>query len=349
MKEFFIDKSSAALVTTVTLFPLSLSPIIYGYILERFTAKKILFGAIFILALLELYLYRATDFRMLVLIRFVQGLLIPGILTSIMTFISMSVEKSIVQQVMSYYIAATILGGFLGRFLSGLVAHFIGWRYSFLFLGVSLFVSLFIIYFITDYRIEQKQRLTLHNMTGILKKEPFLNVYITIFCTFYVFASMLNFIPFRLKEISASITELIIGVTYSGYIMGVFVSLLSMKFIKILKSEKRVMLYGLVIYIFSLALFFTPDISLIFTGMFVFCTGMFAVHAVASGYINKISRDNKGITNGLYIAFYYAGGTVGTFLPGYIYKYLGWGAFLFSLLIIMILALVATIKIRQPL
>jgi len=76
---------------------------------------------------------------------------------------------------------------------------------------------------------------------------------------------------------------------------------------------------------------------------------MFAVHAVASGYINKISMDNKGITNGLYIAFYYAGGTVGTFLPGYVYKYLGWGAFLLSLLIVMILALVTTIRIRQPL
>jgi len=102
--------------------------------------------AIFILGILELYLYIVTDFRMLVLIRFVQGLLIPGILTSLMTFISMSVEKSIVQQVMSYYIAATILGGFLGRFLSGLIAHFIGWRYSFLLLGFSLILSLFIIY-----------------------------------------------------------------------------------------------------------------------------------------------------------------------------------------------------------
>ena len=32
--------------------------------------------------------------------------------------------------------------------------------------------------------------------------------------------------------------------------------------------------------------------------------------------------------NGLYVAFYYGGGTVGSFVPGIAYRQWGWGAFL---------------------
>ncbi|MCD8567871.1 MAG: hypothetical protein LRY50_05830 [Geovibrio sp.] len=65
-----------------------------------------------------------------------------------------------------------------------------------------------------------------------------------------------------------------------------------------------------------------------FFGMFLFCCGMFLAHSVASGYVNKIAEDKKGITNGLYVSFYYGGGTFGSFLPGFVYSRFGWNAFL---------------------
>ncbi|MCA1927030.1 MAG: MFS transporter [Calditerrivibrio sp.] len=347
MKEFAVDKSSAALVTTVTLFPMSLSPIIYGYILERYTAKTILFIAILILAILEIYLYFVNSFNILISIRLIQGLLIPGILTSLMTFISVVVDKSFVQNFMSYYIASTILGGFLGRFVSGLIAKLMGWRYSFIILGLSLIISLILLLFIENYKITSKERLTFKNTLNTLKTPPFLNIYISIFCVFFVFASMLNFIPFRLKEISDSVSEFMIGLSYSGYIMGIIVSLLSLKLIKFFKSEKIVSLYGMIIYMISLPIFNVKSIPFIFFAMFIFCTGMFTVHSVASGYLNKISKHNKGIVNGMYVSFYYTGGVLGTFLPGYIYKHFGWGSFLISLSLMILVAIISYTKIKQ--
>lgn len=348
MKEFAVDKSTAALVTTVTLFPLSLSPIVYGYILERYTAKTILFIAIFILTILEIYLYFVKSFNILITIRLIQGLLIPGILTSLMTFISVVVDKSFVQNFMSYYIASTILGGFLGRFMSGLIAKVIGWRYSFIILGLSLIFSLILLIFIDNYKIERKDKLTFKNSMNILKAYPFINVYISIFCIFFVFASMLNFIPFRLKEISDSVSEFMIGLSYSGYIMGIIVSLFSLKLIQFFKSEKIVSIYGMLIYMISLPFFNVKSIPFIFFAMFIFCTGMFTVHSVASGYLNKISKQNKGIVNGMYVSFYYTGGVLGTFLPGYIYKNFGWGSFLISLSLMILVAIISYIKIKEP-
>jgi YNFM family putative membrane transporter len=66
---------------------------------------------------------------------------------------------------------------------------------------------------------------------------------------------------------------------------------------------------------------------------------MFLVHATASGLVNRLVPGNKGMVNGLYVAFYYGGGTLGSYLPGYAYRYWGWQGFLLVLLGVTALAL----------
>lgn len=341
MKEFGVDKSSAALITTVTMLPLSLSPIIYGFILEKLTAKKIMMFAISMLVFLEIIIFFITNFYIMIFVRLLQGFLIPGILTSLMTFVSMASEKALVQRIMSFYIAATILGGFLGRFISGLISKLFGWRYGFLLLGFSLAISFVLLFFITDYKIQTKEKITFKNAIEVLKTHPFMNIYLTIFCTFFVFAAMLNFIPFRLKEILDNVSEFVIGLSYSGYVMGIIVSLSTIWLIKFFKNEKNVITFGLIVYLISIPFFYMKSIPAIFIAMFIFCTGMFTTHSIASGFLNRLASNNKGIVNGLYVSFYYTGGVLGTFLPGYIYKYFGWVWFLSALMLLILIALIS--------
>jgi YNFM family putative membrane transporter len=62
---------------------------------------------------------------------------------------------------------------------------------------------------------------------------------------------------------------------------------------------------------------------------------MFLVHSTASGLVNRMAGNaHKGLTNGLYVAFYYAGGSVGSYVPGIIYRYFGWNGFLLILILI---------------
>ncbi|MBE0596608.1 MAG: MFS transporter, partial [Desulfuromonadales bacterium] len=76
----------------------------------------------------------------------------------------------------------------------------------------------------------------------------------------------------------------------------------------------------------------------LFAVMFLFCAAMFLVHATASGVLNRHAGQRKGIVNGLYIAFYYGGGTVGSWLPGFVYRGYGWGAFLTVLGVVTVAA-----------
>lgn len=327
MSEFGVSKEQAALLTTVTMIPLGIAPIVYGYMLESFSSKKLFSIGIGALAILQLAFFFTDNFHLLIVIRFFVGMAIPAVLTSIMTYISTVTKRETVQKQMAYYISSTILGGFAGRFFSGLIASYFGWRWTFLILAFSLSLAFVLIRSLHEAEI-QISKFSVRSVLDVLKKRQFATIYLLIFATFFTFAAILNFIPFRVREISAGSSSFTIGIMYMGYIMGIVMSLNALRIIKIFGGEMNTVFTALVFYACTLFLFTYPSLYVMFFGMFLFCCGMFLAHSVASGYVNKIAEDKKGITNGLYVSFYYGGGTFGSFLPGFVYSRFGWNAFL---------------------
>ena len=51
---------------------------------------------------------------------------------------------------------------------------------------------------------------------------------------------------------------------------------------------------------------------------------MFTIHSIASGLANTIKEDKKALTSGMYLTFYYIGGSVGSIIPSIVYKNFGW-------------------------
>jgi YNFM family putative membrane transporter len=107
----------------------------------------------------------------------------------------------------------------------------------------------------------------------------------------------------------------------------------------------RIGLFALGITLIGLA---WQQIWVLFGMMFLFCAAMFLVHSTASGLVNRMAgSEHRGLTNGLYVAFYYAGGSVGSFAPGIIYRYYGWNGFLLLLIIICIFGFYCISKVKR--
>ena len=171
-------------------------------------------------------------------------------------------------------------------------------------------------------------------------------IYLTTFCVFVVFAAVLNLLPFELKLNNPDFSETGIGLMYLGYIMGVLVSLFNRKLLRSFTKESTLVIIGIVIFMIGTSGFAFNDYRIMFAFMFVFCTGMFTVHTILSGFINKLSKNNKALTNGLYLSFYYTGGAIGSFFPGILYQLYGWDIFLMSMLIVLSFALFFIWKLK---
>ena len=335
-REFDLSQFQAILFTTLIMTPLGIAPLIYGFLLESFSGKILVRGAILLLGTLEILFVLSDDYISLLVIRGLQGLLIPAILTSLMSYVSLTSELHEVQQAIGIYISSTIVGGFLGRFLSGLFTDLFGWRFFFLVLGVLLFAAYFLLGKLTRDVSLRYARPSRKDVVALLSSKNTIWLYLTIFCIFFTFAALMNFLPFRLKELDSSFTESRIGFIYLGYSMGILASLNVHSIIRFFDNEVRAVQSGIIIFAIGTLLFLVTDPLLLFGAMFVFCFGMFMVHALLSGYVNTIVVKNKSLANGFYISFYYTGGSLGSVLPGYAYAAYGWDGFLALLLLVLL-------------
>lgn len=344
--EFQLSNFQAILFTTLMMAPLGVAPLVYGYLLESFSAKVMLRWALFLLGVLELFFASAGSYFTLLALRGIQGLMIPAILTSLMTYISYTSPGDKVQHNIAAYIAATIVGGFLGRFLSGLFTDLFGWRFFFFALGLLLMLNSYLLRGMARDAKLQYARPRLTEITALLRAKPYLWIYASIFCLFFVFAALMNFLPFELKRINPASRETGVGLLYLGYGMGLFVSLNTRRIIRYFGKEVDAIAAGILVFALGTLSFMVEKYLVMFLGMFVFCAGLFTAHSLLSGLVNKLAQDNKAIANGLYISFYYTGGTLGSVLPGAVFQRYGWQPFLIQLLAMTALAFFFTRRLK---
>lgn len=346
-QEFQLTDFQAILFTTLMMAPLGVAPLFYGYLLESFSAKVMVRWALLLLGILEILFSLAGDYFTLLSIRAIQGLMIPAILTSIMSYISYSSTKEKVQHAIAAYIAATILGGFLGRFLSGLFTDLFGWRFFFFILGLLLLLNCYLLKdMVRDAKLNYA-RPKMSELLDILRAKEFFWLYTSIFCLFFVFAALMNFLPFELKRINPGFGETGIGILYLGYSMGILVSLNTRRIINYFGNESDAIGAGILVFGAGLLFFMIENYVVMFVTMFVFCAGLFTAHSLLSGFVNKLASHNKAIANGLYISFYYTGGTLGSVLPGLIFQKFGWHIFLLQLFAMICLALFMTRRLKM--
>ncbi len=324
-KAFNVDVVKASSFTAVVLFALAIAPIIYGYILEKFSAKKMLKIATIILFTTNILLGFSDTYEVFLAIRVVEGLVIPAILTSIMSILA-NIDKENIKFNMSIYVASTVLGGIIGRVLSGFIATNFGWRWVFFSLSFELLLALYFVHKISYSGDTKLIRASLSDVLSILKDRRFTTVYLLMFTIFFVFGGLLNILPFRIKELNPNSSETQIGLMYLGYSTGIVVALFSRYIVKFFKSEINTIIIATIFFAFTTTFFISTNITFIFLLLFIFSIGMFTIHSISSGLANTIREDKKSLTSGMYLTFYYIGGSLGSFLPAIIYKDFGWNA-----------------------
>lgn len=345
-REFDISVTKASQFTAIIMLFLAISPIIYGYILEKVNAKKMLINSSIILFITNIFLGSSTTYEFFMFFRTVEALVVPAILTSLMSILA-NMDKENVKFNMSIYVAATVFGGLVGRVFSGFIATNFSYQFVFYSLSFAILVS---IYFINKLSYEGEADIVkpkISDVLEILKDKRFTTIYLLMFCVFFVFAGVLNVLPFRLKDISTDISEFQISLLYLGYGMGILVSLNSKKIIRFFKTEINTIIFGLVFFLFITVFLVLPNIMTMFLLIFLFCLGMFTVHSVSTGLANSLKASQKSLTSGMYLTFYYLGGAIGSFIPSIIYEKFGWNIVLYIFCFILFLTLILIFTRRK--
>ncbi|AOT07108.1 MFS transporter [Pseudoalteromonas luteoviolacea] len=335
-EHYQVSPAKAGLLMTVTMLPLAIAPVFYGLVLTRRCKLTVLRHTMLALATCCLVISVTQQFEVFLFMRFIEGLLLPAALTSMTGYIGQTWQGQNLREKMTWYVGSTIVGGYVGRALAANFANWWGFESFYLFNASLLIVLALMIRTTRKQQDNAKQLTSPKDYLKPLKTIKLLRLYSAVFCMFFCFSALLNYLPFILSNEYEIEDPSTIAWVYSGYLIGAIISMLTPYLSKLSRNNWLILSVLFVIYSTSLLIMQWRNLEAFVVMFTLFCACMFMIHASAAPLANEMSTANASVTNGAYVSFYYCGGALGTFVPGFIYQLYGMHAFLLSLLLICI-------------
>ncbi len=134
---FHASKTAVGMTVSAATLGVALSAPFFGALTERLARKRVIVASLLGVSLPTLLAATSTSLPQLIFWRFLQGIMVPGIIAVVITYIGEEWPPDRVALIMSFYVSGTALGGFIGRVSSGILADWFSWRVSFLVLGAA--------------------------------------------------------------------------------------------------------------------------------------------------------------------------------------------------------------------
>ncbi|MDH3218456.1 MAG: MFS transporter [Gammaproteobacteria bacterium] len=347
-ENFAVSPGEAGLLMTLAMLPLAVAPVVYGYFLQAIPARLMLIVALGLLSMNQVCFYLVDEFWQMLLLRFLQGLLLPAIFTALMTYCAGAVPTTMVRRALGFYIGATILGGFSGRLVGGFFASSFDWHTAFVVMGLMQLLPLILLLKADADADINFARLDRKSIFRVLGARNYRFMFIALASVFFVFSGILNIIPFHLRDIEPGATPMVISMLYLGYLIGAPVSFFSDTISRRLRDERGGLMLGLGIHAFGLVMLLFVAFHGLVLMMFLLAAGFFLMHALLSGLANHLAREHRGVVNGLYVSVYYFSGALGSWLPGYLYEALAWRGMILLFVLILGICAWSISRFEQP-
>jgi predicted MFS family arabinose efflux permease len=110
----------------------------------------------------------------------------------------------------------------------------------------------------------------------------------------------------------------------------------------------RAMCIGLGVAFAGLPPLLASNLPGVLIGMVMVGVGTFFAQAVATGFVSRAATADRGAASGLYLASYFLGGLVGSFVLGQVFDRFGWPATVAGIGLSLAIAAVLAFGIRPP-
>ena len=327
LKEFHSSATAVSRVITASTVAVALAAPFAGVVADRFGRKRVIVPAAMLLAVPTLLAATAHSIGMLMLWRFLQGVLTPGIFAVTIAYVNEEWDEG-VGAAMAAYVSGTVLGGFSGRMVAALVAAYSSWRWAFVVLALlDLLCALAMAAWMpADQHFKgptARRGSTARAMWRHLRNSRLLATYAVGFCVLFTLVATFTYVNFYLAAPPFSLSTAALGLLFVVYLVGAVVTPVAGRAIDRLGHRFALTLA------FSggaagIAMTLVPRMPMVLAGLALCCSGVFIGQSAASSYIGTVATEARAAAVGLYVMFYYAGGSAGAEIPGHLWSRGGW-------------------------
>lgn len=315
-------------VTAATLGVAFAAPLI-GTVADRLGRKRVIVWSAYLLSVATLLAATSTNLPTLLFWRFVAGVCTPGVFAVTVAYIQEEFTAGTTGSATAAYVSGTVLGGFLSRLASGLIAANGSWRWSFLVLGIVGLLSATAL----NRWLPQERRFVHRTQTHStmaaawdhLCNRDLLATFLAGSCLMFALLGSFTYVTFYLAAPPFHLGTVALGSLFFVYLVSVVVTPRAGRWID-QYGDRRVMAIASVTAIVGLLLTLSDSLPMVVTGLALVCTGIFVTQSCTNSHIGRAAQHNTALAVGLYVTFYYAGGSVGSWLSGFVWYAGGWPA-----------------------
>lgn len=315
-----------SLTISATTFAIALAAPFVGAMAEAVGRKRVIVPAMFGLSIPTFLAATAPSLKLLIFWRFAQGLFVPGIIAVIMAYIGEEWAPSAVGTAMAAYIAGTVLGGFLGRLVPGIVTSHWQWRASFLVLGGLNLLGAALVQRLLPKAVHFKRkptRETLRDILSHLRNPRLIAAFNLGFAMLFSLVGTFTYVNFYLAAAPFHLTSAQLGTVFAVYLLGVLITPAAGRFMDRVGFRPTAYVFASMMAT-GLLMTLIQRLPVIIAGLAIFSSGVFIAQAAATVQVGRVAGRARSAAAGLYVTFYYAGGSLGAIVPAWAWRSHAW-------------------------
>jgi predicted MFS family arabinose efflux permease len=351
--EFSVSAAVISATMTAGTLAVAITAPFSGAAADVLGRKRVITAAMMALVIPTVMIAFASDVPTLIAWRFIQGLTLPSIFAVIIAYIGDEWPASEVAGMAGIYTSGASLGGFSGRFVTGVLADLIGWRGAYVVLALITLAAAAAVALL----LPRERRFvpsasfgaSLQQMLRHLRNSQLVATYAVGFGTLFNFIATFTYINFVLAAPPFHFSATLLGMIFFVYLLGAAVTPMIGHIIHRF-GRRRFMLGNCAAWACGILLTLIPSLTTIIAGLAICAVCGLISQAISTGYVTLTAKEGRSSAVGLYVTFFYIGGSFGAFLPGLAWDQAGWPACvaLVCAMIGVIAAVVATMWRDKP-
>lgn len=343
MVDFHASPVQAGLAVGATVLAIALVSPFMGMISDAFGRKIIVCTSMFALTIPTALIPTVDSLNSLLVLRFLQGLAVPGIVVVLIAYISEEFHAGGIARMTATYVGGTVMGGFCGRFITGHVGEVLGWRGAFVTLALLNFVGALLVVWLLPASRHFAPNRNIRAGFGVLWRhlhhKRLMAACAVGFCVLFSLVGTFTYVNLHLASAPFNLTAAGLANVFCVYLVGVLVTPVAGRYISRFGFLKS-LLSALSLSAAGLLMTLLPSLSLVIVGLAVCSTGIFICQSATISTIASNVSEGRSLATGLYYMSYYAGGATGTLVAGMAYENWGWTGSVLCIALVQALAIV---------
>ena len=325
----------------------AISAPIFGALTERLPRKRVIVISLLGISVPTLLAATSASLPQLIFWRFLQGIMVPGVVAVVVTYIGEEWPPERVALIMSFYVSGTALGGFFGRVSAGILADHFSWRVSFLALGAaSLAGGAAVAAWLPHGRrraiapqSSDARPSFLSQVRILFRNRRLVATFAVGFNVLFSLVGVFTWITFYLSAAPFSLSTTALSSLFFVYLIGLVVT--PGAGYVITRVGLRAGIAGAICCaIAGVLLTLALSLPIVIVGLTMLSSGVFIAQTASQCHLREAAPSGARVTAaGLYITCYYLGGTAAGVVPGAFWAFGKWPACVAFIVAMQLIAL----------